>query len=72
MNFEQRWRKASNVRFKRVASWHDDALIKIERISWIQSPAPSVFKDGTTSVPEDDRELWVSKENDPESWHVQV
>ena len=77
MNFEQRWRKATKwkefgLRFKRVSHWHDDALIKIDRISWIQSPALSVLKNGTTSVPEDDRELWVSSENDPESWHVQV
>lgn len=68
-NFEQRWRKATKwselgQRFKRVSRWHDDALIKIERISWILSPSPSVKID--------DPVLWVSKENDPENWHVQV
>lgn len=68
-NFEQRWRKATRWselgrRFKRVSYWHDDALIKLERISWILSPSPS--------IPNDDPVLWVSKESDPENWHVQV
>ncbi|CBI18911.3 unnamed protein product, partial [Vitis vinifera] len=68
-NFEQRWRKATKWsefgrRFKRITHWHEDALIKLERISWILSPSPS--------VPYDDPSLWVSEENDPENWHVQV
>ncbi|KAM7257284.1 hypothetical protein ACFE04_013025 [Oxalis oulophora] len=68
-NFEQRWRKATRwsefgKRFKRVTHWHDDALIKLERISWILSPS--------STTPEDDPKLWVSKEEDPENWHVQV
>ncbi|PKI45611.1 hypothetical protein CRG98_033927 [Punica granatum] len=68
-NFEQRWRRATawsefRERFKKVTRWHDDALIKIERISWILSPSPS------TTV--DDPSLWVSKEDDPENWHVQI
>ncbi|XP_050127247.1 phospholipase D delta-like [Malus sylvestris] len=68
-NFEQRWRKATKwselgQRFKRVSRWHDDALIKLERISWILSPSPSTAKD--------DPALWVSDENDPQNWHVQV
>lgn len=68
-NFEQRWRKATKwaefgSRFKKVSRWHDDALIKIDRISWITSPSQK--------VPNDDPSLWVSKENDPENWHVQV
>ncbi|KAJ4700589.1 Phospholipase D [Melia azedarach] len=68
-NFEQRWRKATKWsefgrRFKRVTRWHDDALIKLERISWILSPS--------SSTPNDDPALWVSKEKDPENWHVQV
>ncbi|KAG9144438.1 hypothetical protein Leryth_022939 [Lithospermum erythrorhizon] len=68
-NFEQRWKKATKwselgMRFKRISHWHDDALLKIERISWIASPSPS--------VPNDDPILWVSKEDDPENWHVQV
>ncbi|XP_009776941.1 phospholipase D delta [Nicotiana tabacum] len=68
-NFEQRWRKATKWselgrRLKRISHWHDDALIKIERISWIISPS--------SSVPNDDQSLWVSKEEDPENWHVQV
>ncbi|PIA35507.1 hypothetical protein AQUCO_03500103v1 [Aquilegia coerulea] len=68
-NFEQRWRKATKwsefgKRFKKISHWHDDALIKVERISWILSPSPS--------TPNDDPILWVSKEEDPEHWHVQV
>jgi len=68
-NFEQRWRKATKwselgLRLKRVSHWHDDALIKLERISWILSPSPS--------MPNDDPALWVSTEDNPENWHVQV
>ncbi|KAK6793060.1 hypothetical protein RDI58_012141 [Solanum bulbocastanum] len=68
-NFEQRWKKATKWsefgrRLKKISHWHDDALIKIERISWITSPS--------SSVPNDDQSLWVSKEEDPENWHVQV
>ena len=77
MNFEQHWRKATKwkefgLRFKKKSHWHDDDLIKIDRISWIKSPAPYVLKDGTTSVPKDDPKLSVSTEYDTESWHVQV
>ncbi|XVE56223.1 hypothetical protein DITRI_Ditri03aG0220500 [Diplodiscus trichospermus] len=68
-NFEQRWRKATKWsefgrRLKRVTRWHDDSLIKLERISWILSPS--------ASISHDDPALWVSKEGDPENWHVQV
>ncbi|GKV42898.1 hypothetical protein SLEP1_g50258 [Rubroshorea leprosula] len=68
-NFEQRWKKATRwsefgQRFKRVTHWHDDALIKLERISWILSPS--------ASTPNDARELWVCKEDDPDNWNVQV
>ncbi|KAM7514029.1 hypothetical protein LguiA_003612 [Lonicera macranthoides] len=68
-NFEQRWRKATKWseigwRFKRISHWHDDALIKIERISWILSP--------NASTPIDDPSLRVSKEDDPENWNIQV
>ncbi|KAD2804601.1 hypothetical protein E3N88_37978 [Mikania micrantha] len=68
-NFEQRWRKATKWsefgrRFKRISHWHDDSLIKLERISWILSP--------TSTIPNDDPALWVSREADPENWHVQV
>ncbi|XP_019438081.1 PREDICTED: phospholipase D delta-like [Lupinus angustifolius] len=68
-NFEQRWKRASKwselgQRFKRVSHWHDDSLIKLERISWILSPSES--------TPNDDPELWVSKEDDPQNWNVQV
>lgn len=65
-NFEQRWRKASKFRerFRKISHWKDDALIKLERISWILSPSPN--------IPNDHASLRVSKEEDPENWHVQV
>ncbi|KAL6506660.1 hypothetical protein OROHE_022492 [Orobanche hederae] len=68
-NFEQRWRKATKwsefgERFKRISHWNDDALLKVERISWITSPS--------SNLPNDHPSLWVTKENDPEKWHVQV
>lgn len=66
-NFEQRWRKAVKwwgSCFRKVSNWHDDALIKLERISWIVTPS--------NSVPANDPSLWVSKEDDIENWHVQV
>ncbi|XP_008806154.1 phospholipase D delta [Phoenix dactylifera] len=68
-NFEQRWRRATKWRefgkhFRKVSRWSDDALIKLERISWIVSPSPT--------VPNDDPNLWVSEEEDSENWHVQV
>lgn len=51
-------------KLKRVSRWHDDSLIKLERISWILSPSESMSND--------DPELWVSKEDDPQNWHIQV
>ncbi|PRQ47307.1 putative phospholipase D [Rosa chinensis] len=75
INFEQRWRRATQWREfglrKKVSHWHDDALIKIDRISWILSPKMSHSKD-VTIVPEDDPALWVQREDDPEDWHVQI
>lgn len=56
-NFEQRWRKASR--------WHDDDLVQIGRISWILSPKPP-FR------PEGDPHLFVTNDDAPNSWHVQV
>ncbi|KAL7223763.1 hypothetical protein ACSBR1_025254 [Camellia fascicularis] len=77
INFEQRWKKATKwtelgLRFKRISHSHDDSLIKIDRISWILSPAHHETKDTYTSIPEDDPFLLVSKEDDPENWHVQI
>ncbi|KAI3861122.1 hypothetical protein MKX03_003162 [Papaver bracteatum] len=63
-NFEQRWRKATKWRdfgFKKVAHWHDDPLLKLDRISWILTPKP-----------DDDHNVRVSEEDDTENWHVQV
>lgn len=76
INFEQRWKKATKwkefaILFKKSSQWHDDALIRIERISWILSPSVTT-KENYTVVPEDDPLVWVSREDDPENWHVQV
>ncbi|KAK9095846.1 hypothetical protein Sjap_021343 [Stephania japonica] len=63
-NFEQRWRKAAkwrDFRLKKVTQWHDDALINLDRISWILSPSS-----------QDDSNVCVCDEEDPENWHVQV
>ncbi|KAJ4749067.1 Phospholipase D [Rhynchospora pubera] len=62
-NFEQRWRKATKwkVSLRRVTSWTDDTLIKVDRISWILSPS----NDNSNNA-------YVCKEEDPENWHVQV
>ena len=65
-NFEQRWRKAAkwrDFRLKKVTHWHEDALIKLDRISWIITPSPG---------PTGDHAVRVTTEDDPENWHVQV
>ncbi|KAI3808379.1 hypothetical protein L1987_24328 [Smallanthus sonchifolius] len=78
LNFEQRWRKATRFReftlvAKRIARWQDDALLKIDRISWILSPRYPVPVNGDhTVVPADDPLLHVSNEDDPDNWHVQI
>jgi len=83
MNFEQRWRKASRWFVKGKKNRHDDSLLKIGRISWILSPTSTESHDSTslskddrydsiTVVPEDNPDLYVSKEDDPNNWHVQV
>ncbi|CAA7024374.1 unnamed protein product [Microthlaspi erraticum] len=69
LNFEQRWKKATKWseighKFKKVTRWHDDSLIKLERISWILSPSAAILPN--------DSSLWVSTDEDKESWHVQV
>ncbi|XP_043711628.1 phospholipase D delta-like isoform X2 [Telopea speciosissima] len=66
-NFEQRWRKTTKWKkfgIKKVTLWHDDAMLKLERISWILTPS--------TSAPDGDHNIWVSEEGDPENWHVQI
>ncbi|KAL8151686.1 hypothetical protein V2J09_021494 [Rumex salicifolius] len=76
INFEQRWQRATRFREfslkKRITHWHDDALIKINRISWILSPAGFGTDSEITVIPEEDPSVWVSDEKDPETWHVQV
>ncbi|KAJ9687499.1 hypothetical protein PVL29_016113 [Vitis rotundifolia] len=65
-NFEQRWRKAAkwrDFRLKKVTHWHEDALIRLDRISWIITPS---------SGPTGDHAVRVTTEEDPETWHVQV
>ncbi|XP_075485458.1 phospholipase D delta-like isoform X1 [Primulina tabacum] len=78
INFAQRWRKTTKWREfsllkKKMTHWHDDAMLKIERISWILTPAFSFSKDGTyTSFTDDDPHLYVSGEENPENWHTQI
>ncbi|XP_078170093.1 phospholipase D delta-like [Carex rostrata] len=62
-NFEQRWRKATKwkVSLRRVTSWTDDTLIKVNRISWILSPS----NDNSNNA-------YVCNEEDAESWYVQL
>ena len=60
-NFEQRWRKAAkwrDFRLKKVTHWHEDALIKLDRISWIITPSPG---------PTGDHVVRVTTEDDPEN-----
>nr|GMD56444.1 phospholipase D delta-like [Ipomoea batatas] len=76
INFAQRWRRATKWKEfallkKKISQWHDDAMLKIERISWILSPAFTISNEDT-SIPEDDPKLYVSKEGQPENWHVQI
>lgn len=66
-NFEMRWKKASKpwqLFGKRSTTWLDDALLKLKRISWIRSLPNSDNRDHPS--------LWVSSEESPENWHVQV
>ncbi|XP_051140725.1 phospholipase D delta-like [Andrographis paniculata] len=78
VNFAQRWQKATtwkefNKLKNKMSQWKDDSMIKIERISWILSPAFSVSEDGSyKSNLDDDPKLYVSREEDPENWHVQI
>ncbi|XP_031262656.1 phospholipase D delta-like [Pistacia vera] len=82
INFEQCWRQAtprakSTRNFKKVShlqddSLQDDSLLKIERIAAILSPSVSVSSDGTTLVPQDGDVVQVSKEENPETWNVQI
>ncbi|KAJ0251058.1 Phospholipase D delta [Hirschfeldia incana] len=72
INFEQRWRKAirrKEFNLKGKTFLQDDSLLEIGRISWILKPAS---KYGASDVPEDDPVVYVSNEDDPENWHVQV
>ncbi|CAI0375338.1 unnamed protein product [Linum tenue] len=61
-NFEQRWRKAQkwrDFRLKKVTQ--GDALLKLDRISWILNPSTH-----------GDKDVYVCDESDPERWHVQI
>lgn len=65
-NFEQRWRKTKkwrNLRLNKVTNWREDALLRLDRISRIVTPAIGI--DGDSIV-------HVTEENDPETWNVQV
>ncbi|XP_051127054.1 phospholipase D delta-like [Andrographis paniculata] len=79
INFAQRWQKTTkwkefSLLKKRMSHWHDDAMIKIERISWILSPVFPISRKGAYNKPfsEVDSNIYVSKEEDEENWHVQI
>ncbi|XWS45611.1 hypothetical protein CRYUN_Cryun15aG0151100 [Craigia yunnanensis] len=77
INFEQRWRKSTkwkefSLLFRGKSHWSDDSLIKIERISWIQSPSLTATEDDITIVPEDDPKVHVLSKDDHENWNVQI
>ncbi|XVF18095.1 hypothetical protein REPUB_Repub10bG0182100 [Reevesia pubescens] len=77
INFEQRWKKSTkwtefSLFFRGKSHWSDDALIRIERISWIQSPSSAGTDDGVTIVPEDDPKVHVLSKDDRENWDVQI
>ncbi|GLT74157.1 hypothetical protein SLA2020_459710 [Shorea laevis] len=77
VNFEQLWRKSIkwkefSLLFKGKLHWHDDALIRIERMSWILSPSLAFLDHRTTIVPKDDSIVRVSAEDNSENWHVQI
>ena len=61
-NFEQRWRKTTRLRLKGVlpfgkkAHWKEDALRKLERITWILSPAAKFDADAAAAGGGDDDE----------------
>ncbi|KAI6678756.1 hypothetical protein NL676_039552 [Syzygium grande] len=63
---QQRWKNAAKWRefkLKNVRRWHENALLRLNRISWIL--CPSIGPDG-------DRKLQVRDKDNPENWHVQV
>lgn len=64
-NFEQRWKKATkrDFKLKKVTRWRDDALIRLDQISWILTPSFG---------PDGDQNVHVCGEEDPDNWHVQV
>lgn len=77
INFEQRWRESTKWKdFCLLCAGNmpsnDDALIRIERISWILSPSLAVTDHGTTIIPEDDLKLHFLSIDDRDNWDVQV
>lgn len=67
-NFEQRWRKATKLFRRAKAHWKDDALLKLERISWILSPSDSGAGDGDDG----DSHLYALPDGHPDCWNAQV
>lgn len=64
-NFEQRWGKSKwrDFRLRKVTHWREDALLKLERVSWTSTPSPG---------PDGDKNVRVTDEKDPEHWHMQI
>ncbi|VFQ99824.1 unnamed protein product [Cuscuta campestris] len=76
INFAQRWKRATRWRQfaflqKGRSEWDDDAMIRIDRISWIMSPADFAVTKHDTSIPKDEPELYVNKDQSTQ-WHAQI
>ena len=62
-NFEQRWRNTTRLHLKGVlpfgkkAHWKEDALRKLERITWILNPAAKFDADAAAAGGDDDGDL---------------
>jgi phospholipase D1/2 len=61
-NFEQLWSKAEKWSgLKKGCKFVFRAVMNLD-----------TSKSSSQSIPNDDPKFWVSKEDDPENWHVQV
>ena len=59
--------------FGKKAHWKEDALLKLERITWILSPTAKSDADAAAAAGNDEQQaLQVLSEHDPERWHAQV
>ncbi|KAF8019366.1 hypothetical protein BT93_G0133 [Corymbia citriodora subsp. variegata] len=66
LNHSHIWKKVAKWRefkLKNVGHWHENALLRLDRILWILCPSTS---------PDGDKKVQVRDEDDPKNWHVQV